>query len=71
MNNNNYKMITAFTKLPILLRKRILQIMMFGLIFVLMVQFLLKSEYLILTIFLLPCDNSSSKGGIYFLQIQS
>lgn len=52
MNNRTYKMVTAFTKPPILLRKRILQIMMFGLIFVLIGQFLMKSDYLIMSLFL-------------------
>lgn len=51
MKNKNYKMITAFTKPPIFLRKRILQIMMFGMIFVLIGQFLMKSDYLIMTLF--------------------
>lgn len=52
MNNRNYKMVSAFTKPPIILRKRILQIMTFGLIFVLIGQFLMKSDYLIMTSFL-------------------
>lgn len=52
MNNRNYKMITAFTKPPILLRKKIFQIMTFGLILVLIGQFIMKSDYLILTMFL-------------------
>lgn len=52
MNNKNYKMITIFTKPPILLRKKFFQIMFFGLIFVLFVQFLMKSDYLIMSVFL-------------------
>lgn len=52
MNNRNYKMITIFTKPPILLRKRIFQIMLFGLIFFLFGQFLMKSDYLIMSLFL-------------------
>lgn len=52
MNNRNYKMVSAFTKPPIILRKRILQIMTFGLIFVLIGQFIMKSDYLIMTLFL-------------------
>lgn len=52
MNNRNYKMINAFTKPPIILRKKFLQIMTFGLIFVLIGQFIMKSDYLIMTLFL-------------------
>lgn len=52
MNNRNYKMITAFTKPPILLRERMLQIILFGLISVLVGQFIIKSDYLILILFL-------------------
>lgn len=52
MNNRNYKMISTFTKPPIILRKRNLQIMTFGLIFVLIGQFIMKSDYLIMTLFL-------------------
>ena len=52
MNNRNYKMVSAFTKPPIILRKRILQIMIFGLIFVLIGQFVMKSDFLIMTLFL-------------------
>lgn len=52
MNNRNYRMISAFTKPPIILRKRILQIMTFGLIFVLIGQFIMKSDFLIMTLFL-------------------
>lgn len=52
MNKRNYKKVTALTKPPVLLRKRILQSMMFGLIFVLFVQLLMKSNYLIVTLFL-------------------
>ena len=52
MKNRNYKMVSAFTKPPIILRKRILQIMTFGLIFVLIGQFIMKSDFLIMTLFL-------------------
>ncbi|HGA1389944.1 TPA: FtsK/SpoIIIE domain-containing protein [Streptococcus agalactiae] len=52
MNNRNYRMVSAFTKPPIILRKRILQIMTFGLIFVLIGQFVMKSDFLIMTLFL-------------------
>ncbi|MDT2841315.1 FtsK/SpoIIIE domain-containing protein [Vagococcus lutrae] len=52
MNNRNYKMITAFTKPPILLRKKIFQIITFGLILVLIGQSIMKSDYLIMTLFL-------------------
>lgn len=52
MKNRNYKMVSAFTKPPILLRKRIFQIMLFGLFFVLFGQFLMKSKYLIMSVFL-------------------
>lgn len=45
-------MVSAFTKPPIILRKRILQIMTFGLIFVLIGQFVMKSDFLIMTLFL-------------------
>lgn len=52
MNNRKYKMITAFTKPPILLRKKILLPIIFLLTFTLIGQFLLKSDYLIFTLFL-------------------
>ncbi|GFE43558.1 Ftsk domain-containing protein YdcQ [Streptococcus canis] len=52
MNNRNYQMVTALTKPPILLRKRVLQIMTFGMIFVLIGQSIMKSDYLIMTLFL-------------------
>lgn len=52
MNKRNIKMITAFTKPPILLRERMLQIILFGLISVLIGQFIIKSDFLILTLFL-------------------
>ena len=45
-------MVSAFTKPPIILRKRILQIMTLGLIFVLIGQFIIKSDFLIMTLFL-------------------
>lgn len=50
MSNRGYKTVTAFTKPPIILRKRILQIIMFGLIIVLIGQYLMKSDYVIMTL---------------------
>ncbi|HEM4990269.1 TPA: cell division protein FtsK [Streptococcus suis] len=52
MNNRNYKMITVFTKPPILLRKKFLQIITFGLMLVLIGQSIMNSDYLIMTLFL-------------------
>ncbi|HEM4403515.1 TPA: cell division protein FtsK [Streptococcus suis] len=52
MNNRNYKMITAFTKPPILLREKYFQIIMLGLILILIWQSIMKSDYLIMTLFL-------------------
>ena len=50
MSNRGYKAVTAFTKPPIILRKKILQIIMFGLIIVLIGQYLMKSDYVIMTL---------------------
>lgn len=51
MNKSDYKMITAFSKPPILLRKRILLSIVLIQTLVLISQYLLKSEYLFLTMF--------------------
>ena len=50
MSNRDYITVTAFTKPPILLRKKILQIIMFGLIIVLIGQYFMKSDYVIMTL---------------------
>lgn len=51
MNNRNYKMITIFTKLPILLKKRILLFITLVLTLVLIFQYFLNTEYIFLTVF--------------------
>ena len=51
MNNRNYKMITIFTKPPILLRKRILLLITLVLTLVLIFQYFLNTEYIFLTVF--------------------
>lgn len=51
MKNSNYKIITAFSKSPILLRKRILLFITLVLTLVLIFQYFLNTEYIFLTVF--------------------
>ena len=51
MKNGNYKIITAFSKSPILLRKRILLFITLVLTLVLIFQYFLNTEYIFLTVF--------------------
>ncbi|EOH85279.1 hypothetical protein UAS_02181 [Enterococcus asini ATCC 700915] len=51
MMNSNYKIITAFSKSPILLRKRILLFITLVLTLVLIFQYFLNTEYIFLTVF--------------------
>ena len=68
MKNRNYKMVSAFTKPPILLRKRIFQIMLFGLFFCFI--WAVSYEIEIFNYERISFDTASSIHGIYFLQIQ-
>ena len=51
MKNSNYKIITAFSKSPILLRKRILLFITLVPTLVLIFQYFLNTEYIFLTVF--------------------
>ncbi|HEU6870312.1 TPA: cell division protein FtsK [Streptococcus pneumoniae] len=51
MKNSNYKIITAFSKSPILLRKRILLFITLVLTLILILQYFLNTEYIFLTVF--------------------
>lgn len=51
MKNSNYKLITAFSKSPILLRKKILLFITLVLTLILILQYFLNTEYIFLTVF--------------------
>ena len=51
MKNSNYKIITAFSKSPILLRKGILLFITLVLTLILILQYFLYTEYIFLTAF--------------------
>lgn len=68
MNNRNYKMITIFTKPPILLRKRIFSnyVVWTDFLFIWAVSY----EIGLFNYELISFDTTSSIHKIYFLQIQ-